>query len=254
VPDHADTTYAVLLIGRSLAEVAVLPVEFGQQLEISIRLLLASALGAAIGFEREMHAHPAGMRTHLLVALGSAGFSVLSIYFFVSPAAPNGSLPTDPSRIAAQIVSGIGFLGAGAIIKYGTSVRGLTTAASLWATAAVGMAAGAGALLVALVTTGLIVFSLGPLNWVINHFQRNEPQVFRLRLLVTRLEAVGEVSRALAGTRIEIGGVSTQRVSKNRYEIELDLRPPAGTRDETVITAVSTVPDVEILEAGVPKE
>jgi putative Mg2+ transporter-C (MgtC) family protein len=232
----------------------MVPVELGQQLEITIRLVLASVLGAAIGFEREIHAHPAGMRTHLLVALGSAAFSVLSIFFFVSPVAPNGSLPTDPSRIAAQVVSGIGFLGAGAILKYGTSVRGLTTAASLWATAAVGMAAGAGALLVAVVTTGLIILSLGPLNWVINKARRDEQHIFRLRLLTTRLEALGEVSKALAGRRIELGGVSTQRLSKGRYEIELDLRPPPGTRDEAVITAISTVPDIEILDAGVPRE
>lgn len=230
------------------------PVELGQQIEISIRLLLASLLGAAIGFEREIHAHPAGMRTHLLVALGSAAFSVLSIFFFVSPAAPNGSLPTDPSRIAAQIVTGIGFLGAGAILKYGTSVRGLTTAASLWATAAVGMAAGAGALLVAIVTSALIVFSLGPLNWVIARFRREEQHMFRLRLMATRLDALGEVSRALTGSKIEIGGVSTQRLAKGRYEIELDLRPPAGTRQESVIMAISSVPDIEILEAGIPKE
>ena len=232
----------------------MVPVEFGQQLEISVRLLVAAALGAAIGFEREIHSHPAGMRTHLLVALGSAAFSVLSIFFFVSPAAPNSSLPTDPSRIAAQIVSGIGFLGAGAIIKYGTSVRGLTTAASLWATAAVGMAAGAGALLVALVTTGLIVFSLGPLNWVITRFQREDQPILRLRLMATRLDALGEISRALAGSRIEIGGVSTQRLTKGRYEIELDLRTPSGTRQETVLAVISSVPDVEVLEAGIPRE
>ena len=84
------------------------------------------------------------MRTHLLVALGSAMFTELSIYGFGGSAEPGRSLPIDPSRVAAQIVSGIGFLGAGAILKYGTSIRGLTTAASLWATAAVGMAAGAG--------------------------------------------------------------------------------------------------------------
>lgn len=232
----------------------MLPVDLGQQLEISIRLLMASVLGAAIGFEREIHLHPAGMRTHLLVALGSAGFSVLSIFFFVSPAAPNGSLPTDPSRIAAQIVSGIGFLGAGAIIKYGTSVRGLTTAASLWATAAVGMAAGAGALLVAVVTTALIVFSLGPLNWVINRFRPSEQHIVRMRLMATRLDALGAVSKALNDSRIEIGSVSTQRLSKGRYEIELELRPPAGSRQEAVITAISTVPDIEILDAGSPNE
>ena len=100
------------------------PIDLGEQLDISLRLVVASLLGAAIGLERELHAHPAGMRTHLLVSLGSAAFTVLSIFFFEAPAAPNGSLPTDPSRIAAQIVSGIGFLGAGAILKYGSSVRG----------------------------------------------------------------------------------------------------------------------------------
>src|SRR5829696_1563424 len=159
------------------------------QVDLAVRMLLAAILGAAIGFEREIHEHPAGMRTHLLVSLGSGIFTILSIVAFTGPPAPNGSIPTDTSRVAAQVVSGIGFLGAGAILKYGTSVRGLTTAASLWATAAVGMAAGAGALLVALVTTGLIVFSLGPLNWVINRLRRNEQQVFRLRLLANRLEA-----------------------------------------------------------------
>jgi putative Mg2+ transporter-C (MgtC) family protein len=232
----------------------MLPVDLGQQLEISIRLLVASLFGAAIGFEREIHDHPAGMRTHLLVSLGSAAFSVLSIFFFVSPAAPNGSLPTDPARIAAQIVSGIGFLGAGAILKYGTTVRGLTTAGSLWATAAVGMASGAGALLVAVITTALIIFSLGPLNWVVARVRRTDAHMIRLRLQATRLEAIGEVSEALIGSRIHIGGLSTQRLSNGRYEIELDLRSPAGTTEATVISALSAVPDVEIIEAGIPGE
>lgn len=232
----------------------MVPVDLGQQLEIALRLVIASLLGAAIGFEREIHAHPAGMRTHLLVSLGSAAFSVLSIFFFVSPAAPNGSLPTDPSRIAAQIVSGIGFLGAGAIIKYGTSVRGLTTAASLWATAAVGMAAGAGALLVAGITTALIVLSLGPLNWVIARMRRSTQHIFRLRILTSRLEALGEISRALTGGRIEIAGVSTQRLGKGRYEVELDLRPPPGTRHDAIIASLAAIPEIEILEAGIPRE
>jgi putative Mg2+ transporter-C (MgtC) family protein len=215
---------------------------------------LGEQLGAAIGIEREIHAHPAGMRTHLLVSLGSAAFTVLSIFFFETPAAPNGSLPTDPSRIAAQIVSGIGFLGAGAILKYGSSVRGLTTAASLWATAAVGMAAGAGAWLVAIVTTVLIVLSLGPLNRLIARFRLRQQNLFRLRILAGRLEALGEISRTLTGNKIEIAGVNSQRLGKGRYEIELDLRPPAGVRAETIIAAVSSVPDVEIIEAGTPTE
>jgi putative Mg2+ transporter-C (MgtC) family protein len=230
------------------------PVDLGEQLDISIRLLLASVLGGAIGFERELHAHPAGMRTHLLVSLGSAAFTVLSIFAFETPAAPNGSLPTDPSRIAAQIVSGIGFLGAGAILKYGSSVRGLTTAASLWATAGVGMAAGAGAWVVALLTTGLIVLSLGPLNWLIARYRIRQENLFRLRVMAARLEALGEISKILTGNKIEIAGVKSQRLDKRRYEIELDLRPPAGTKDDSIVAAVLSVSGVEILEAGSPTE
>jgi putative Mg2+ transporter-C (MgtC) family protein len=224
-------------------------VELGEQLEISLRLIVACVLGAAVGFEREIHAHPAGMRTHLLVSLGSAAFTVLGIFYFESSTAP-----TDPSRIAAQIVSGIGFLGAGAILKYGSSVRGLTTAASLWATAGVGMAAGAGAWVAAVVVTLLIVLSLGPLNWLIERYRIKPEGIFRLRVQVGRLEALGEISRALAGHRIEIAGISSQRLGKGRYEIELDLRPPAGVKPEAVIAAVTSVADVEVLESGTPTE
>ncbi len=190
------------------------PIDLGQQIDISLRLVVASLPGSAIGLEREIHAHPAGMRTHLLVALGSAAFTVLSILFFETPAAPNGSLPTDPSRIAAQIVSGIGFFGAGAILKYGSSVRDLTTAASLWATAAVGMAAGAGAWVAATITTVLIVLSLGPLNWLLARFRVRRQGLFRLRILANRLEALGEISRSLKSNRVDVAGVSTQRLAK----------------------------------------
>jgi putative Mg2+ transporter-C (MgtC) family protein len=219
-------------------------VDVGQQLDIAFRLVLASLLGLAVGFEREIHGHPAGMRTHLLVSLGSAAFTILGVFFFSSP-----GTQTDPSRIAAQIVTGIGFLGAGAILKYGTSVRGLTTAASLWATAAVGMAAGAGAWLVAIVTTVLVVLSLGPLNWVIARMRTGQPHPFRLRVQAVRLEAVGEISRALTRNRIEIVAVSTQRLGKGRYEIELDLVLPPAVKDEAIIAMLAGVADMEILES-----
>jgi putative Mg2+ transporter-C (MgtC) family protein len=224
-------------------------VEIGQQIDVAFRLVIAALLGSAVGFEREIHGHPAGMRTHLLVSLGSAAFTVLGIFFFSSP-----GVPTDPSRIAAQIVSGIGFLGAGAILKYGTSVRGLTTAASLWATAGVGMAAGAGAWIVAVVTTVLIVLSLGPLQWVITRLRSGQPHLFRLRVQVVRLEALGEISRALTRGGIEIASVSTQRLGKGRYEIDLDLRPPPAMKDEAIIDMISVVPEMEILEGGRPVE
>lgn len=231
-----------------------MPVDLAEQLDISLRLLIAAALGAGIGLEREIHAHPAGMRTHLLVSLGSAAFTVISIFVFETPPSPNGTIPTDPSRVAAQIVSGIGFLGAGAILKYGASVRGLTTAASLWATAAVGMAAGGAAYVVAVVTTLIIVFSLGPLNALVARLRLQNANVFRVRIMAGRLEALGEISRSLTAHKVEIAGVNSERHGKGRYELELDLRLPAGTEQQAVVGLISAVADVDIIEAGAPTE
>ena len=116
-----------------------------------IRLLTAVLLGALVGYERERQGKPAGLRTHAMVALGAALFTVVSLYGF-GPGA-------DTSRLAAMIVSGIGFLGAGAILHERGGVQGLTTAASLWVTAAIGIAVGVGMLLMSLATT-LLVFSV----------------------------------------------------------------------------------------------
>ena len=131
---------------------------FNLQLELAARLAVALALGAVIGFEREMGRQPAGFRTHALVALGSALFTVISAHGFGA-----GAVPT---MIAAQIVSGIGFIGAGTILHHRGSIRGLTTAASLWSAAAIGMAAGAGMLVMAAIGTVLIVIVLSVLEWV----------------------------------------------------------------------------------------
>jgi putative Mg2+ transporter-C (MgtC) family protein len=142
-------------------EYAWLVIDLSAQIELSLRLVAAAALGLAVGVEREIHGHMAGLRTHMLVALGSALFTVLSIHGF---SGITEGAPVDPTRIAAQIVSGIGFLGAGAILKDGIVVRGLTTAASLWATAAIGMAAGAAEYILAIAATVIVLFSLGPIN------------------------------------------------------------------------------------------
>ena len=139
--------------------------DLGIQLELSVRLVVALLLGGVIGWERELQRMPAGFRTHALVSLGSAIFTVISAYAFTGPG-------SDPTRIAAQIVSGIGFLGGGAILHYGGTVRGLTTAASLWSVAAVGMAAGAGLYVVAAISAVLVIIGL-------EVFQRVERMVKR---------------------------------------------------------------------------
>ena len=122
--------------------------------EALLRLALAALFGGAIGIEREFREREAGLRTHMLVSVGSALFTIVSAYGFTSFIESGSSaVRADPTRIAAQIVTGIGFLGAGAIIRMGVSVRGLTTAASLWVVAAIGMAAGAGYWSASLITT-----------------------------------------------------------------------------------------------------
>jgi putative Mg2+ transporter-C (MgtC) family protein len=129
------------------------------QLDLALRLTVGLILGAIIGFERELHRQPAGFRTHSLVALGAALFTVVSAFGFTGDS-------VDPTRIAAQIVSGIGFIGAGTILQYRGHIRGLTTAASLWSVAAIGTAAGAGLYVVATVGTILILVILSILDRV----------------------------------------------------------------------------------------
>jgi putative Mg2+ transporter-C (MgtC) family protein len=126
-----------------------------QAAEFGLRVLLALLLGGVIGFERERQHRPAGLRTFMLVSVGSCIFSILSIHGFVGG---------DPARVAAQIVSGIGFLGAGEIIRNGETVQGLTSAAGIWAVAAIGMAAGTGLYLLAVLGAVAIIVVLGLLR------------------------------------------------------------------------------------------
>ncbi|HEY2372834.1 MAG TPA: MgtC/SapB family protein [Gaiellaceae bacterium] len=149
---------------------------------VLLRLALAAALGGAIGAEREYRERHAGLRTHLVVCVGSALFTLVSAYGFRDFFLASGVLVrTDPTRIAAQIVSGIGFLGAGAIIRQGLSVRGLTTAATLWLVAAIGMAVGAGFYSAALIATAGALITLGPLrNVAYRIISRYRPPVERL--------------------------------------------------------------------------
>jgi putative Mg2+ transporter-C (MgtC) family protein len=150
--------------------------------EVVLRLAIAAGLGAAVGVEREVREHEAGVRTHLLVALGSALFTVVGAYGF-----EDFGNATDPTRVAAQIVTGIGFLGAGAILREGLSVRGLTTAGSLWVVAAIGMGAGAGYYWAAIAGTALTIFALWPLRLVTSEtIDRVRPED---RRLVVELEA-----------------------------------------------------------------
>ena len=138
--------------------------------EFVLRLFVAAMLGGVIGLEREYRAKEAGFRTHFLVALGSGLFMILSQFGFNDVLAHYERVSLDPSRIASQVVTGIGFIGAGTIIFQKHVVRGLTTAAGLWVTSAIGMTAGAGMYVLSIATTVLVLLCLEALYFILQHF------------------------------------------------------------------------------------
>jgi putative Mg2+ transporter-C (MgtC) family protein len=207
--------------------------------EVLLRLFVAAALGGAIGIERELRERQAGLRTHLVVSVGSALFTLVSAYGFASFGGR-----VDPTRIAAQIVSGIGFLGAGAIIRQGLSVRGLTTAASLWLVAAIGMAAGAGYWEGALIATLGALLTLGPLRVVSFRFLSRYRPVHD-RLLV-EIPAGGSPAPIIEAIESEGGRVSSLDVTQegDRRSVAADVELPAGTTAVAVVAAVADIDGV----------
>lgn len=144
---------------------------------MTIRLVLAAVLGGLVGIEREIHNHPAGFRTHLLVSVGSSLIMLLSFYGFQDYIAANNDVVTfDPSRLASYVVSGIGFLGAGTILVQGYTVKGLTTAASIWVVAAIGLTVGAGMYLAAIIATAIVILSLMFLGKMTFGFNKQQQQ------------------------------------------------------------------------------
>ncbi|MBR5729197.1 MAG: MgtC/SapB family protein [Prevotella sp.] len=136
--------------------------------EFVIRLLVATALGSIIGLDREYRTKAAGFRTHVLVALGSALFMIISVHGFDDLPKDQMTLRMDPARIAAQVVTGIGFIGAGTIIFQKNVVKGLTTAAGMWVTAAIGLACGVGMYVLAIVSTLLVLICFEAFNFFLH--------------------------------------------------------------------------------------
>lgn len=206
--------------------------------ESTIRMAVAAVLGGMIGFEREMHSQAAGLRTHMVVAVGAALIMILS----VKVAGPAG----DPGRIAAQVVSGIGFLGAGAILRFGMSIKGLTTAACLWTAAGIGLAAGAGFWREAGVATIIVVLAVFVFDFVektmiigrrYSRFvvtAKDQPQ------LVDHAEAkLGEL-----GVVIKHLGISRDKTA-GRVELTITGTLPESTDVETTVRRLSDLDGVE---------
>jgi len=210
-----------------------------------LRVVVAAGLGGAVGVERELREREAGFRTHLLVSVGSCLFTLVSAYGFHEFLVGGGNVVrADPTRIAAQIVTGVGFLGAGAIIRQGFSVRGLTTAATLWVVAAIGMASGAGYYSAAVITTALVLISLWPLRILTYHvMKRVRPQTDRLLAqlpagespapLIERLESLGGRLQAL-----EVGHEADRRT------VLMDVTLPPRADAPSIVARLSELEHV----------
>ena len=208
-------------------------------LELPVRILVGTVLGAAIGYERDLHGRPAGLRTHALVALASATFMVISTHFiYFQHYAPGDLVEVDASRIAASVVSGIGFLGGGAILRDGITIKGLTTAAGLWLVAAIGMAAGGGMYAVSVFVT---LVGLAPLT-LLRRFEDRGVLIARRRVSLTidtRRSSVAAVKQRLQ----QLGGsfrneAYERQAGEPEAHVVVDVGLPASADFQVLVDAL----------------
>lgn len=218
--------------------------------EIFLRLLLGALLGILVGFERERQGQPAGLRTHTIMVIGSTLAMTISINIAMQfrPLVPNG----DPARLAAQVVSGIGFLGAGAILHYGASVKGLTTATSLWTMAMVGLAVGAGHYVAAVATTVLLLTILT----VLNRLEKNliTPYTF-LTLSVTahyRDDLVADLKEVARKNNCRVSSIAINRdLTRDRMVLDMVVKVRENADLPVQLSQIlAQVPGVENFRIG----
>lgn len=206
-------------------------------------------MGAAIGLEREYHAKEAGLRTHLLVALGSCLFMILSIYGFDFMLGRE-HVSFDPSRIAAQVVTGIGFIGAGTIIFQKQVVRGLTTAAGLWVTAAIGLACGNGMYWVALIATVIVLVSLGLINLYVPYFSQKERQV---TFLVEDYTVLTEILESLRKEKITVLNYEMHKDAEEnngKMLVSLEIRMKRYDNPKAITSILNNFKKVDLVQVS----
>jgi putative Mg2+ transporter-C (MgtC) family protein len=212
-----------------------------EDFELLGRLLLAAVLGGAIGAERELNDQAAGLRTHMLLTIGACLFTLVSAYGF------GGGVGTDPSRLAAQIVTGIGFLGGGAIVRQGLTVKGLTTAASIWATASVGVAIGAGSYVLGIGGTLLVVGTLFGLRRLSNLLQRWGVSREEYVLSTTTEFDAQRVVDAIRSERVDLRALE-RREGDEEDQIVLVVKLRPLYRPEQLIDVLGSLDGVRYVE------
>ncbi|QZY53760.1 MgtC/SapB family protein [Crassaminicella profunda] len=209
--------------------------------EIVFRLVLASALGGLVGLERESNNRPAGFRTHILVTAGAALVMLISMYGFDGLGA-NGS-GGEPARLAAQVVSGIGFLGAGTILRQGNSIHGLTTAASLWVCGCIGLAIGNGYYLGGLVTAGIVLFSLISLGLFEKTVFKDQYKTLHV-ICCERPGLIGEIGTLLGVHKVTIKYIKIspfEEYKDNDLHIDITVKVPTCFSPEKLFAEIGKI-------------
>ena len=212
----------------------------------AIGILIAACLSSIIGLEREIHGQPAGLRTHMILGVGASLAAILSISY--SQFVANPDFPSDPARIVAQVVSGVGFLGAGAILRFGLTVKGLTTASSLWTTAIIGIAAGSGYYHLASFTTLLVFLILTIISWAENYFLTTYKTHTLKVTLLDRPAIVNDVRCLLREKKIEIVSLNASMPNKKTLKLNMVIRKPSEVGMDKVINLVNSLDEAQSME------
>lgn len=213
--------------------------------DVFVRLMLALVLGGVVGFEREHKSRPAGLRTHILVCIGAALVQVTAINYIKL----NNLAGVDPMRLGAQVISGIGFLGAGTIIKEGASIKGLTTAASIWAVGCIGLAAGSGLYFEASLATLLILLALKGFKKIESRLEREKKNITIELILDNKPGTIGKIGSILGGLDIQILNIEINEKDASKVEIEMLLKLTRQIENNEIINAfmASGIDNIKII-------
>lgn len=207
-------------------------------LNILLKLFLSALVGTLIGFERENKRRPAGLRTHILVCLGATLVQIISIDIFNQY---RYTAAVDPTRLGAQIISGIGFLGAGTIIHEGISVKGLTTAATLWVVASIGLAIGSGSYIPAILSTILVYATLTMVKWIEKRVSKKDKCLNTEIQIENKPGQIEEISRIFDEMNVNIKRIEFAEYKGNLLRVYLSLIIPANLgKKDIIIRLLST--------------
>lgn len=213
--------------------------------DILIRIILACLLGGLIGMERESVNRPAGFRTHILVCMGSTLVMLTGIFLFNNY---RGLTNLDPARLGAQVISGIGFLGAGTILREGLTVKGLTTAASLWAVACIGLAIGSGFYLGAIVATLFVFVILFFFSKFEIYVSKRHNEINLKIITINKPGQIGKIGTEVGKMNISIQNISLEPVGNQSIAVILILKIPRGVNQSDVLAALLSLEGIDNAE------